>query len=154
MLQWLRANGYPWAEETCSSAAWQGHLDILQWARANGCPWDEKTCTNAAWDGHLGVLQWAHENGCPWNAEACFFVIPHVRVEVLEYLHARTTAQSASRCWNTCTRERLPRGRTTLLKAYILVYARYTSSIWTRWHAHARASVNAVGEYQWVNTSG
>jgi len=95
VLQWLRANGYPWAEETCSSAAWQGHLDILQWARANGCPWDEKTCTNAAWDGHLGVLQWAHENGCPWNAEACFFVIPHERVEVLEYLHARTTAQRA-----------------------------------------------------------
>jgi len=30
---------------------------VLQWARANGCPWDEDTCTSAAQGGHLEVLQ-------------------------------------------------------------------------------------------------
>ena len=38
---------------------------MLQWARANGCPWDEETCTFAAKKGHNEVLQWAIENGCP-----------------------------------------------------------------------------------------
>jgi hypothetical protein len=50
---------------TCSYAAKRGHLEVLQWARANGCPWDEETCTFAAKKGHNEVLQWAIENGCP-----------------------------------------------------------------------------------------
>ena len=45
MLQWARANGAPWTEDTCSFAAEGGHLEVLQWARANGCPWDEQACT-------------------------------------------------------------------------------------------------------------
>jgi len=40
---------------------------VLQWARANGCPWDEETCAFATIGGHLEVLQWLHANGCPWN---------------------------------------------------------------------------------------
>ena len=50
---------------TCSYAAGGGYLEVLQWARANGCPWDEETCTFAAKKGHNEVLQWAIENGCP-----------------------------------------------------------------------------------------
>jgi hypothetical protein len=38
---------------------------VLQWARANGCPWDEDTCTAAAKYGHLELLQWARAQGCP-----------------------------------------------------------------------------------------
>ena len=38
VLQWARANGCPWNEDTCSAAAKNGHLELLQWARANGCP--------------------------------------------------------------------------------------------------------------------
>ena len=48
-------------------AAYGGNLEVLQWARANGCPWDEETCTCAASGGHLEVQQWARANGCPWN---------------------------------------------------------------------------------------
>ena len=45
-------------------------LAVLQWVRANGGPWDEETCANAAWGGHLDVLQWARENGWGGNAAA------------------------------------------------------------------------------------
>ena len=43
-LKVLRANGTPWDESTCSSAAKGGHLEVLQWLRTKGCPWDEGTC--------------------------------------------------------------------------------------------------------------
>ena len=46
-------------------AAGRGHLEVLQWARANGCEWNEDTCSDAAEEGHLEVLQWARANGCP-----------------------------------------------------------------------------------------
>ena len=55
-------------------AAEAGHLHILQWARANGCDWDEDTCSAAAEAGHLECLKWAREHGCPWNKEKCFYV--------------------------------------------------------------------------------
>ena len=37
-------------------AAAGGHLELLQWARANGCPWDEDTFVRAAHGGHLEVV--------------------------------------------------------------------------------------------------
>jgi hypothetical protein len=73
VLQWARANGFPWDEDTCARAAEHGHLDVLKWARSNGCPWDEQTCTYAARNNHLDVLQWARANGCPWDDwNSCF----------------------------------------------------------------------------------
>ena len=38
MLQWARANGAPWDEETCMETERNGHYDMLEWAQANGCP--------------------------------------------------------------------------------------------------------------------
>jgi hypothetical protein len=67
VLQWLRANGCPWDEETCSTAARGGQLEVLQWLRANGCPWDEKTCARAVDIRHLEMLKWARANGAPWD---------------------------------------------------------------------------------------
>jgi len=64
VLQWARAQGCPWDEETCSEAAYGGHLEVLQWARAQGCPWDNQTCQRAADGGHLDVLHWARAKGC------------------------------------------------------------------------------------------
>jgi len=64
VLQWARAQGCGWNEETCARAAEGGHLAVLQWARAQGCPWNEWTCTCAARGGHLAVLQWARAQGC------------------------------------------------------------------------------------------
>ena len=48
-------------------AAAGGHLEVLRWLRRNGCPWNETTCSGAAMFNHLEVLQWARENGCPWT---------------------------------------------------------------------------------------
>ena len=53
MLQWARANGCPWDEDTCASAAKRGHLEVLKWARENGCPWDENTRRLAAEKGYV-----------------------------------------------------------------------------------------------------
>ena len=64
-LKVLRADGWPWDQDTCSAAALGGHLEVLQWARAKGCPWDIRTCHKAAEGGHLKVLLWARKNGCP-----------------------------------------------------------------------------------------
>ena len=69
LLQWARANGCPWNEETCANAAKGGHLSVLQWAQANGCPWNWRTCEYAAGGGHLSVLQWARANG--WSRAQC-----------------------------------------------------------------------------------
>ena len=54
----------PWSEKTCFYAQ-GGHLETLQWARANGCPWDECTCYSAAYGGHLHVLQWHTQMDVP-----------------------------------------------------------------------------------------
>ena len=37
----------------CKNAAEGGHLGVLQWARANGCPWDEETRELAASKGYV-----------------------------------------------------------------------------------------------------
>ena len=54
-----------------TTAAKNGHLEVLKWAHDNGCSWDETTCHAAAENGHLEVLIWARENGCDWNKDTC-----------------------------------------------------------------------------------
>jgi hypothetical protein len=61
-LAWAKANGCPWDERTCASAARGGFLEVLRWAREHHCPWDWRTCASAARGGHLHVLRWAQEN--------------------------------------------------------------------------------------------
>ena len=56
VLQWARAPAAR-GRYTCSSAA-GGATAVLQWARAQGCPWDEETLFSS-WRRHLAVLQWA-----------------------------------------------------------------------------------------------
>ena len=41
----------------CAEAAGGGHLEVLQWAKANGCEWNEQTCSKAAEGGHLVRLR-------------------------------------------------------------------------------------------------
>ena len=66
-LKWLRSEGCPWDEGACSSAAWNGHLDVIKYLHENGCPWDEGTCTRAARCYHSDVFKWLIENGCPYD---------------------------------------------------------------------------------------
>ena len=60
-LKWLRSEGCPWNEETCSGAARGGHLDVLKYARENGCPWGVGTWYAA----NESTREWLRENGCP-----------------------------------------------------------------------------------------
>jgi hypothetical protein len=53
MLQWLRANGCPWDEGTCSGAVYHGHLEVLKWARANCCRWTASTRVEVADLGYI-----------------------------------------------------------------------------------------------------
>ena len=63
---------WAWDDETCTTAAANGHLEALQWARAQDppcpwelhCSWDENVCNRAAANGHIEVLHWARWNRC------------------------------------------------------------------------------------------
>ena len=39
----------------------------MKYAREHGCTWDTRTCTSAASEGHLEVLKYAHEHACTWS---------------------------------------------------------------------------------------
>jgi hypothetical protein len=97
LLQWARANGCPWDEETCSAAAEGGHLAVLQWARAEGCDWDAWTCERAARGGHLAVLQWARGMGCPWDTYTCSAAAEGGNLAVLQWARAEARAASPPR---------------------------------------------------------
>ena len=60
-----------WDEDTCSWAAFRGHLEVIKWLRAKGCPWGKVTSYRAADGGHLEVLQWmqAQDPPCPWDED-------------------------------------------------------------------------------------
>ena len=62
MLMKMAAHGIRY---TCSSAAYNGHLDCLKYAHENGCPWDKNMLLNAAYEDILDCLKYAHENGAP-----------------------------------------------------------------------------------------
>ena len=85
LLKVSRENQCPWNQNTCASAALNGHLEVLRWARKNGCPWDENTCAYAALNGHLKVLRWAREYGCPWNEDSCSFAAENGHLDVLQW---------------------------------------------------------------------
>nr|WIL04766.1 ankyrin repeat-containing protein [Cedratvirus duvanny] len=100
VLQWARANGFPWDLSICTIAAKNGHLEVLQWARANGCPWNEGTCTYAAGNGHLEVLQWARANGCPWNSNTCSHAALNGHLEILQWARANGCRWNQRTCGN------------------------------------------------------
>ncbi|KAL6051640.1 Ankyrin repeat domain containing protein [Balamuthia mandrillaris] len=68
VLQWARANGCPWNEETSEWAAKEGRLEVLQWAIANGCPWDKQTCKKSA-TSRKQMLKWLEE--MPQDSSRC-----------------------------------------------------------------------------------
>jgi hypothetical protein len=88
-LQWARAHGCPWDENTCAWAAEEGHLEVLKWVLANGCLWEDRVaCAHAARGGHLEVLQWARANGCPWDESTCERAARGGHLEVLQWARA------------------------------------------------------------------
>ena len=87
-LQWARAHGRPWGYTTSAAAAAGGHLAALQWAHAQGCPWNEQTTAGAAAGGHLEVLQWARAAKCPWDYTTCSGAAAGGHLEVLQWARA------------------------------------------------------------------
>ena len=69
VLQWLRAEGYPWDESVCWRAAEGGQLDTLKWLHAQSAPWDSSTIEGATKHGRLDIIEWAREQHppCPWG---------------------------------------------------------------------------------------
>jgi hypothetical protein len=67
LLKWARDHGCSFDADTCSRAAWRGHLHILQWLRSPevDCPWDAYTVSEARREDHEEVALWALDNGCP-----------------------------------------------------------------------------------------
>eukprot|EP01051_Picozoa_sp_SAG22_P011614 SAG22_NODE_1135_length_5398_cov_3.581808_2_plen_313_part_00 len=98
VLQWARANGCDWDDDTCRFAAGGGHLEVLQWARTNGCDWNYRTCTAAARCGHLEVLQWARANGCDWSSATCTAAARSGHLEVLQWARANGCDWSSAMC--------------------------------------------------------
>ena len=76
-------NGCDWNSETCSNAAWSGHLEILKWATKNGCEWNREICNKAAERGHLEVLKWLIQNGCYWDSTVCLYASWGLSMEYL-----------------------------------------------------------------------
>merc|ERR1711904_143097 len=100
VLQWARAHGCSWNEWACAMAARGGHVEVLKWLRAQGCPWNEKTCLNAALNGHLAVLQWARAHGCPWDEDTCTYAAWNGHLEVLQWARAHGCPWDAQTCAN------------------------------------------------------
>ena len=72
LLKWARDHGCSFDADTCSRAAWRGHLHILQWLRSPevDCPWDAYTVSEARREDHEDVALWALDNGCPRPPDA------------------------------------------------------------------------------------
>jgi len=144
VLQWARANGCPWDEETCGAAAKNGHLEVLQWARANECPWDETTCTLAAVGGHLEVLKWARANGCPWNTLTCAGAAKEGHLEVLKWARANGCS------WDTATCALAAKGG----YLEILKWARANGCPWNKQTCAKAAEGGHLEVLKWARANG
>ena len=69
VLEWLRANSFPWDASCCAAAAHANDLATLQWLRLRGCPWDKATTSRAAVEGHGALLDWCRQQGCDYSEE-------------------------------------------------------------------------------------
>ena len=87
LLQWLvqEEQGFPMDELVMQEAAGGGNLEVVQWLRGERCEWDEDTSWSAAIMGHLEVLQWLRGEGCPWNWRTIAFAAYRGHLEVVRW---------------------------------------------------------------------
>jgi len=88
----------------CTSAAQTGRLKMLQFLRADGWPWDNETTRVAAMNGHLDVLQWCIQQGCPFEITShlilASLICGHAMIDFLQLRDPvlfRNTVQKNSR---------------------------------------------------------
>ncbi|KAG5178060.1 hypothetical protein JKP88DRAFT_350445 [Tribonema minus] len=144
VLRWARANGCPWSQETTWAAAKGGHLEVLQWAAANGCPCDEETCRNAACGGHLAALQWLRARGCPWNELTCTFAADGGHLRVLQWARAHGCPWNEGTCARAAKRGHLD----------ILQWARANGCPWGECTCEGAACGGHLRVLQWARANG
>ena len=66
-LAWAKAHGCLWEARTCELVVAGELEDALMWALEHHCPWNETMCTTAAFDGHLQVVEWLIEAGADFD---------------------------------------------------------------------------------------
>ncbi len=54
-------SGCNWDEQTCATAALNGHFDMLKWLIKNGCSWDGNVYMNAMKNNHYKIVRWIME---------------------------------------------------------------------------------------------
>jgi len=88
LLRWIREEKKcKWDEETMSSAASQGNLEMIKFCVANKCPVDERACTRAARNGHLEVLKYLREEvKAPVNGKVIKIAACHGDLELIRYI--------------------------------------------------------------------
>ena len=88
LLKWAREEKEcKWDEQTISTAAEQGNLEMVKYCVANECPIDEDACAYAASNGHLECLKYLHEEvKAPLNSLTASFAAKHGHLHILEYL--------------------------------------------------------------------
>lgn len=125
VLQWCRAHGCRWSNNTWELAVMKGQLSILQWcavsdfSRRVSCIFASKSlgllswllandltkvdgtitaCWSAAFWGNLEVLQWLRTEGCPWNESVSLTAATCGNLDVLKWCTANGCPWEARRC--------------------------------------------------------
>jgi len=100
LLQWARATGCSWNENTTYQATEKGHFEVFKWAIENGCPWDDLvSCElHLARGGHLELLKWAREKGCSWSKQVCAAAAEGGHLDVLKWLRENGCPWGSSTC--------------------------------------------------------
>ena len=88
MIRHLRAHGCPWGVAAFEAAAACGHLEAAVCLRELGCYWDCSVTDAAASHGHLEMLKFLHLAGCPWDVGSSISAAAGGHLEVIKYLHA------------------------------------------------------------------
>ena len=64
--------GFPFDENTMSSAVESGNLEIVKFLLQKGCPMNRRSCDSAAAFGFLDILTFLRQHGCEFNIKTAF----------------------------------------------------------------------------------
>eukprot|EP01041_Mallomonas_annulata_P008754 gene8754-18103_t len=73
-------------------------IGLAQISRLSPCPWNENTCTTAASAGNLNVLKWlrSQDPPCPWNEQACIEALWRNYPDMLKWIISKKNPSSSS----------------------------------------------------------
>jgi hypothetical protein len=94
MLDWAKcySDGLDWDDQLCALIAKQGTLERLNYAIGTGAIWGTQTLTSAAGNGHLEMLMYLRMHAgesCPWTPATCAAAAAGGHLEVLKFLRRR-----------------------------------------------------------------